>query len=205
MTLWLLFQVYFLRLEVWPYITVIVIALLALGSSRRPWYSSLLAGLLVGTLAMPVLLPEVGAWGALGVGLVLGSALGRLSQVATRPLLIASSAIGAGVGALSVCRMLGLGSPWDVVALAVGAGLGAGLAWRLPNRASSLAIALTAAAAVGSTIGSWLIILKTAGGWAELAIMVVVLIVGLVRQPVDVPVGRSATGTSDGLRPGRSG
>jgi hypothetical protein len=187
------FNILVLRLESWLYLASMLLALAVLvGGRQRLWLFAGLGGFLLGQLLGATLLPSWSMVAVFGLSVVFGVAAGALALVAERPLLAVASFSGVGFLAFALCGVFGVGSPWNLGAYVVAGGIGAALLFSSFDQALNINPVLTAAGVIAANLGAWIAILKQAGGWSELIVTAVVVVVGLIHLFRTFPVSKAA-------------
>jgi hypothetical protein len=183
----------FFGLESWLHLAPMLLALAVLaGGRQRLWLFVGLGGFLLGQLLGATVLAGLQLVAVFALSAVIGVAAGALVRVAERPLLAVASFSGVGFFAFALCVVVGLGTPWSLIAAVIAGTSAATLLFRSFDRAMNINPVLAAAGTIAANIGLWFAILKQAGGWSELIITAVVVVVGLIHLFREFPVSAAA-------------
>jgi hypothetical protein len=193
----------FLHPQNWPYMLAMVLALAVLLNGRRyPWLFAALGGFLLGQMIGKLGLVAWEQVPLFWLSAALGAVLAALSLAAARPVSALASFLGLGFGAYTLCSVLGLGSPWNLVAFAAAGALATAALFRLPqDHALVYNSALSAAGAIAATLIAWIAYVALWNGWSAVVIGAIAAVVGIIHQMRAIPSAAAAPTTLRVPRP----
>lgn len=184
----------FLQPQFWPYLLTTVLALAVLVNGRRfPWLFGGLGGFLLGQMIGKLALPGWDLAGVFWLSAALGAVLGGLTLVAQRPLFTLASFLGVGYLAFALGEILGVSSPWNLIAYAVAGGVAVvALFLRWFDQALAVNVALCAAGAITATLAAWIVYFEDWNNWPAVVIGAIAAVVGIIHQFRELPAYASS-------------
>ena len=181
----------------WPHMLATALALVVLVNGRRyPWAFAGLGGFVLGQMIARLALPGWDVVAIFALSAALAVALGALARVVMRPLVMLASFLGVGFLAYTLCGVLRIASPWNLVAFAIAGAIGVALLLAWPfDRALIINSTLAAAGLLIATLNLWIMYFRAWGGWTGVIIGVVAAIVGIIHQNRALPAAETSTQT----------
>ena len=179
----------FLHPQHWPHMLATALALVVLVNGRRyPWAFAGLGGFVLGQMIAALALPGWDVAAVFALSAALAVALGVLTRIAMRPLVALASFLGVGFLAYTLCGVLRVPIPWDLIAFAIAGSMAVAALFRWSfDRAMIVNSALAAAGLIIASTNDWIIYFSLWDGWTGVIVGGIALIVGIVHQNRALP------------------
>ncbi len=123
-----------------------------------------------------------------------------------RPLVVLASFIGVGYLAYVLCGVLGIGSPWNLIAYAIAGGIAVAVLLMRPfDRTLVANSALSAAGTIIATLIAWITILSAWNGWSAVVIGAIAAVVGIIHQLREQPAADASSKAAGMPQPANQG